>query len=59
MDPDDRPDSMEVVVDMLEALEDFAVQGIATTIPAHQTILRDERFIIGEYDTRLVEQILG
>jgi acetyl-CoA carboxylase biotin carboxylase subunit len=43
---------------MLRALEQFRVEGIKTTIPIHLKILADERFASGNYDTRLVSQIL-
>ncbi len=44
---------------MLQALERFQITGIKTTIPIHTKILSDQRFASGQYDTRLVAQILG
>jgi acetyl-CoA carboxylase biotin carboxylase subunit len=43
---------------MLDALDEFQVAGIKTTIPAHKQILADERFISGNYDTSLIAQLL-
>jgi acetyl-CoA/propionyl-CoA carboxylase biotin carboxyl carrier protein len=43
---------------MLRALSEFTIQGVKTTIPFHQLVLRDERFIAGEYSTAFVEHDL-
>lgn len=40
---------------MLRALDEFVIEGVKTTIPFHQQLLRDERFIKGEFDTRFLE----
>jgi acetyl-CoA/propionyl-CoA carboxylase biotin carboxyl carrier protein len=40
---------------MLQALADFAVEGIATTIPFHRAFLSNETFAKGEVYTRFVE----
>ena len=40
---------------MLRALDEFIVEGVHTTIPFHQQLLRDERFHRGEFDTRFLE----
>ncbi len=42
---------------MLRALDEFIIEGIKTTIDFHKKILRDERFIIGEYDTGFIETL--
>jgi biotin carboxylase len=34
----------------------FVVEGIYTTIPLHQRILTDERFISGRYDTTFLNR---
>jgi len=44
---------------MLAALGKFRVDGIKTTIPLHEKILADERFVSGEYDTQLVGELLA
>lgn len=43
---------------MERALGEFVVEGISTNIPFHRRILQHPGFRKGEYDTRLVEQIL-
>jgi acetyl-CoA/propionyl-CoA carboxylase biotin carboxyl carrier protein len=43
---------------MLRALDEFVVDGIATTIPAHYAILRHPDFAAGEHSTKWVEERL-
>jgi acetyl-CoA/propionyl-CoA carboxylase biotin carboxyl carrier protein len=40
---------------MLRSLDEFVIEGIATTIPAHYAILRHEDFAAGEHSTKWVE----
>jgi len=40
----------EAITKMRRALEEFVVEGIATTIPFHRQLMEDERFISGDYD---------
>lgn len=37
------------------ALEEFTIEGIKTTIPFHLQVLKDERFISGNFDTHFLE----
>ena len=37
------------------ALEEFAVEGIKTTIPFHLKVLEDERFLSGNFDTGFMD----
>jgi acetyl-CoA carboxylase biotin carboxylase subunit len=37
------------------ALEEFIVEGIKTTIPFHQKVLEDERFLKGNFDTGFLD----
>ncbi len=46
----------EAVVRMSRCLEEFVIEGIATTIPFHQAVLEDEQFLAGDFDTKYVEQ---
>jgi len=39
----------------VRALEEFAVEGIKTTIPFHLQVLQDERFLSGKFDTSFLE----
>ena len=40
------------------ALEEFVVEGMKTTIPLHQSLVRDEEFLRGEYTIKWLEQWL-
>jgi acetyl-CoA/propionyl-CoA/long-chain acyl-CoA carboxylase, biotin carboxylase, biotin carboxyl carrier protein len=40
---------------MLRALDEYQVEGISTTIPAHQVLLEHPDFVDGSYTTRTVE----
>lgn len=42
----------------LRALSEFHIEGVKTTIPLHQQILRHEKFRAGEVDTGFVERVL-
>ncbi|MEM1271224.1 MAG: acetyl-CoA carboxylase biotin carboxylase subunit [Bacteroidota bacterium] len=43
------------IAKMRRALDEFIVEGIKTTIPFHQQLLVNDRFIAGEFDTRFLE----
>jgi len=47
-------DRTEAIARMRRALEMFVVEGIYTTIPLHQKILRDPDFIAGKIDTKFL-----
>jgi acetyl-CoA carboxylase, biotin carboxylase subunit len=47
-------DRTEAIARMRRALEMFVVEGIYTTIPLHQKILRDPDFIAGKTDTKFL-----
>mgnify|MGYP006280442957 CR=1 FL=1 len=40
---------------MRRALDEFVVEGVDTTIPFHQQLMRDERFLNGNFDTRFLD----
>ncbi|HEX2196869.1 MAG TPA: biotin/lipoyl-containing protein, partial [Actinomycetota bacterium] len=40
---------------MLAALEEYAIEGVATTIPAHLVLLREPSYVDGSHDTTTVE----
>ncbi len=48
-------DRNEAIVRMIRALEEFVVEGVATTIPLHLRIFHDENFKNGIFDTRFLE----
>ena len=37
------------------ALEEFVVEGMKTTIPLHQALVRDEQFLAGDYTIKWLE----
>ena len=41
---------------MERALEMFVIEGIKTSIPLHQKIMRDADFLEGNIDTRFMER---
>jgi acetyl/propionyl-CoA carboxylase alpha subunit len=46
----------ETVIQRLKgALSETIITGVETTIPLHQTILKDKRFLRGEYHTQLLD----
>lgn len=40
---------------MRRALDEFVVEGVKTTIPFHQQLMKDDRFKKGEFDTRFLD----
>jgi acetyl-CoA carboxylase biotin carboxylase subunit len=44
---------------MRVALDEFVVEGIATTIPLHRRLIQEPRFLAGELHTRFVEEWLA
>ena len=51
-------DREEAVARMRRALDEMTIDGVKTTIPFHQKLVRDERFRRGEIHTRFVEDQL-
>jgi len=49
------PTREEAILRMLRALHEFKVEGIKTTIPFHQKVLRHEKFIEGDVTTKFLE----
>jgi len=47
----------EALTRMSRCLEEFVIEGIATTIPFHEIVLQQKDFIAGNFDTRYVEKI--
>jgi acetyl-CoA carboxylase biotin carboxylase subunit len=41
------------------ALEEFVVEGMKTTVPLHQKLVRDEEFLAGDYTIKWLEQWLA
>ena len=45
----------EAIAKMERALEEFIIEGIKTTIPFHQKLMKDEKFQKGNYTTKFME----
>ncbi len=52
------PDRAAAISRGRRALEEFTVQGVATTIPAHLAVLEHEDFIAGEHHTTWLEDVV-
>ncbi len=52
-------DRNEAMGRMNRALEEFIIEGISTTIPFHQRVMKDSDFQKGEFDTKFIERLLS
>jgi acetyl/propionyl-CoA carboxylase alpha subunit len=43
---------------MKVALDEIEIVGVPTTIPLHRVLVRDDRFIRGEFDTTYLNEIV-
>jgi acetyl-CoA carboxylase, biotin carboxylase subunit len=41
------------------ALDEFRIEGVATTIPLHRRLVEDERVVAGDFHTGYLEELLG
>ncbi len=48
----------EAIQRMRGALEEIEIIGVPTTIPLHRELMRDDRFIQGDFDTTYLNEIL-
>ncbi|WP_412069781.1 acetyl-CoA carboxylase biotin carboxylase subunit [Rubrivirga sp. IMCC43871] len=44
------------IAKMLRALDEFIIEGLKTTVPFHQQLLQDPRFVAGDFDTKFLER---
>ena len=51
-------DREECILRLRRALEEFVVEGMKTTIPLHQKLVRDPEFLAGDYTIKWLEQWL-
>jgi acetyl-CoA carboxylase biotin carboxylase subunit len=51
-------DRAQAIARMRVALDEFVVEGIATTIPLHRKLIQEPRFLAGKIHTRFVEEWL-
>jgi acetyl-CoA carboxylase biotin carboxylase subunit len=49
------PTREEAIEKMRGALDEFVIEGINTTIPFQKQMMRDSRFISGDFDTKFLE----
>ncbi len=52
-------DREEAVARAKRALDEFVIEGIATTIPFHKRVLENEVFLAGEATTDFIETQMG
>ena len=45
----------EAILCMRRSLDEFIIEGISTTIPLHRRIMRDSRFLNGDFTTRFLD----
>ena len=50
-------DRGEAIARMQRALDEMVIQGIQTTVPFHQKVLRHPEFIAGRISTQFVERL--
>ncbi|WP_110111276.1 acetyl-CoA carboxylase biotin carboxylase subunit [Bacillus sp. CGMCC 1.16541] len=49
------PTREEAIARMRRALDEFVIEGVATTIPFHLKLLNHEKFIDGDFNTKFLE----
>jgi len=49
------PDRMHAIRRMERALDEFIIEGVKTTIPFHQQVLRNAQFIKGDFGTNFID----
>jgi acetyl-CoA carboxylase biotin carboxylase subunit len=53
------PTRRQAIERMKRALAEYVIQGIKTSIPFHALVMRNPRFIEGDYDTTFVDTVIG
>jgi len=48
----------EAIDTMYRALSEYVIEGIKTTIPFHLQLMKDERFISGDFNTKFLESFV-
>jgi acetyl-CoA carboxylase biotin carboxylase subunit len=46
----------QAILRMRRALEEYKIVGVRTNIPFHQSLMNSRRFIVGQFDTRFIEE---
>jgi acetyl-CoA carboxylase biotin carboxylase subunit len=45
----------EAILKMQRALDEYIIEGIKTTIPFHQKLMKNEKFQSGDFTTKFLE----
>ena len=45
----------EAILKMRRALDEYIIEGVKTTIPFHQKLMQDPKFIEGDFTTKFME----
>jgi len=53
------PTRQEAIVRMKRALGECTIRGIKTSIPFHILVLNNPKFVLGDYDTTFIDNVLG
>ncbi len=48
----------ECITKMKRALDEFIIEGIKTTIPFHKALMRNEKFVSGNFDTSFLDDFV-
>jgi len=46
----------EAILKMQRALDEYVIEGVKTTIPFHQRLMRHDRFRSGDFTTKFMEE---
>ncbi len=49
----------EAILKMRQALDEFVIEGVKTTLPIHRQIFASQRFVDSDYSTRFIEEFLA
>lgn len=52
-------DRVEAVQRMRNALNEFVIEGVKTTVPFHKEIMKNERFLKGDIHINFIEEAIG
>ena len=49
-------EKVALITKMQRALDEYIIEGVKTTIPFHQRLMRNERFRSGDFTTKFLEE---
>jgi acetyl/propionyl-CoA carboxylase alpha subunit len=53
------PSRLEAIMRLINALNEFQIEGVKTTIPSNILVLKSDAFIDGHYNTNLINELLS